>query len=171
MLTSSLCCVMLCLVAQLCPTLCDPMDCSPPGSSVHGILQSRILEWVAMPSSRGSSQPRDWTQVSCIAGKFFTTEPAREAPPSSLLLTKYQMILLWLLSSSLEMDKIDKIFLVFVIQELSLVQPFVTPQTVAFQSSLYFTTSRTLLKFISLSQWCYLTSHALPPSSFAFNLS
>ena len=46
------------------PTLCDPIDCSPPGSSVHGILQARILEWVAMPSSRGSSQPRNRTQVS-----------------------------------------------------------------------------------------------------------
>ena len=51
------------------------MDFSPPGSSVHGILQARILEWVAMPSSRGSSQPRDQTQVSCIASRFFTTEP------------------------------------------------------------------------------------------------
>ena len=51
---------------QLCPTLCNPMDCSPPGSSVHGILQARILEWVAMPSSRGSSQPRDQTCVSYI---------------------------------------------------------------------------------------------------------
>ena len=57
---------MLCVLhAQLCPTLCDPMDCSPPGSSVHGILQARILEWVAIPFSRGSSQPRDQTQVSC----------------------------------------------------------------------------------------------------------
>ena len=45
---------------RLCLTLCDPMDCSPPGSSVHGIIQARILEWVAMPSSRGSSWPRDW---------------------------------------------------------------------------------------------------------------
>ena len=54
---------------QSCLTLCDPMDCSPPGSSVHGILRTRILEWVAMPSSRGSSQPRDWTcifYVPCI---------------------------------------------------------------------------------------------------------
>ena len=47
------------LLLQLCPTLCEPMDYSPPGSSVHGILQARILEWVAMPSPRGSSQPRD----------------------------------------------------------------------------------------------------------------
>ena len=50
-----------------------PMDCSPLGSSVHGVLQARILEWVAIPSSRGSSQPRDRTKVSRIAGRFFTT--------------------------------------------------------------------------------------------------
>ena len=54
------------LVAQLCLTLCDPMAWSPPGFSVHGILQARILEWVTIPFSRGSSQPRDQTQVSCI---------------------------------------------------------------------------------------------------------
>ena len=48
------------------PTLCDPLDCNPPGSSVHGILQARILEWVVMPSSRGPSQPRDWTHVSYV---------------------------------------------------------------------------------------------------------
>ena len=50
--------ILLCVSAQLCPPLCDPMGCSPPGSSVHGILQARVLEGVAMPSSRGSSQPR-----------------------------------------------------------------------------------------------------------------
>ena len=60
------------LVLQTCPTLCDPMDCNPPGSSVHGILQARILEWVAIPFSRGSSRPGDRTWVSCIAGRFFT---------------------------------------------------------------------------------------------------
>ena len=54
----------------------DPMDCSPPGSSVREISQARILEWVATSFSRGSSQPRDQTHVSCIAGRFFTTEPA-----------------------------------------------------------------------------------------------
>ena len=54
------------------PTLCDPVNCSLPGSSVHGVLQARIPEWVAVPFSRGSSQPRDQTQVSCIAGGFFT---------------------------------------------------------------------------------------------------
>ena len=61
-------CVCLCvLVTQSCPTLCNPMDSSPPGSSVHGILQARILEWIiTIPFSRGSSQPRDQTQISCI---------------------------------------------------------------------------------------------------------
>ena len=60
------------LVAQLCTTLCDSMDCSLPGSSVHGILQARTLEWVAFPFSRGSSRLRDQTQVSCTAGRFFS---------------------------------------------------------------------------------------------------
>ena len=64
---------MLCC-AESCPTLCNPLDCSPPGSSVHD-SQARILEWVAMPSLRGSSWPRDWTQVSHTAGGFFMSEP------------------------------------------------------------------------------------------------
>ena len=59
-------------VAHLCPTLCDPMDCSLPGSSIRGIFQARILEWVAISFSRGSSGPRDRTQVSCIVGRGFT---------------------------------------------------------------------------------------------------
>ena len=61
------------LVIQSCPTLHNHMDCSPLGSSVHEILQTSILEWVAFPFSRGSSQPRDQSQVSCTAGRFFTT--------------------------------------------------------------------------------------------------
>ena len=74
-------CVCVCvLVAQSCPTLCNPLDCIPPGSPVHGILQARILEWVAMPFSRGSSQPRDQPQVSCIAGRFLINWATREAP-------------------------------------------------------------------------------------------
>ena len=59
--------------ARSCPTLCEPTDCSPPGSSVHGISQARILQWVAVPSSRGASRPRDRTQVFGIVGGFFTT--------------------------------------------------------------------------------------------------
>ena len=66
-------------VAQSCLTLCDPMDCSLPISSVHGIFQARILEWVAISFSRGSSQPRDRTWVSCIAGRRFTVWATREA--------------------------------------------------------------------------------------------
>ena len=65
------------LVTQPCPALCNPMDCSPPGSSVYGILQARILEWIAIPFSRGFSQPRDQTQVSCIASEFFSIRATR----------------------------------------------------------------------------------------------
>ena len=63
---------MLCLVTQSCLILCDSVDCIPPGSSVHGLLQARTLEWVAIPFSRVSPLPRDQTWVSCIAGRFFT---------------------------------------------------------------------------------------------------
>ena len=66
-------------VAESYLTLCNPMDCSSRGSSVSGILQERILEGIAIPFSRGSSQPRDWTQVSHIAGRFFTIWTTREA--------------------------------------------------------------------------------------------
>ena len=65
----------------MCPTLCDPVDCSLPGSSIHGILQGKILEWVAISFSRGSSQPRDQTQVSHIAGRCFTLWVTKEAQP------------------------------------------------------------------------------------------
>ena len=67
------------LVPKSCPTLCNPMDYIPPGSSVHGVLHARILEWVAISFSRGSSWPRDWTWVSCMAGRFFTDWVTREA--------------------------------------------------------------------------------------------
>ena len=73
-------------VTQLCPTLCDPMDCSLPGSSVHGILQARVVEWVAISFFRGSSWPRDWTWVSHIGGRHFNLWDTREA----LLLIKYE---------------------------------------------------------------------------------
>ena len=72
-----------CSVTKLFLTLCNPMDCNLPGSSVHGILQVRILEWVVISSSRGSSSPRDWACISCIGRRiffffffFFTTEPS-----------------------------------------------------------------------------------------------
>ena len=64
---------------QSCLTLCEPMDCNMSGSSVHGIFQARILEQVAISFSRGSSWPRNWTQVFCIAGRFFTSRATGEA--------------------------------------------------------------------------------------------
>ena len=67
------------LVTQLCLTLCNTMYCSPPASSIHGIIHSRKLEWVAMLSSRRSSWPRNWTRISCISGGFFTVSATREA--------------------------------------------------------------------------------------------
>ena len=84
------------LHAQSCPTLCDPMDCSLPGSSVHGIFQERTLEWVAISYSRGSSQPRNWTRVSCIGSqilyKYATWESLwkqnQDTIPSELALSR-----------------------------------------------------------------------------------
>ena len=67
------------LVAQSCLTLCDPMVCSPPGSSVHRILKARILEWVAIPFSKGFPWSREGTRISCIAGGVFTVWATREA--------------------------------------------------------------------------------------------
>ena len=65
-------------VSQSCPTLCDPMDNSLPGPCAHGTLKTRILEWVAIPFFKGSSWPRDWTWVSCTAGRFFTIWATRK---------------------------------------------------------------------------------------------
>ena len=67
-------------VAQSCPALCNPGDCSIPGSSVHGIFKARVLEWVAISFSRGSSWPMDQTQVSCIAGRRFSIWATSETP-------------------------------------------------------------------------------------------
>ena len=72
------------LVAQLCLTLCDPMVCSPPASSIDGIFLARILELVAIPFSRGSSRPRDQTQVSCNVDEFLTIWATREVPDNVL---------------------------------------------------------------------------------------
>ena len=71
-------------VAQSCLTLCDPMDCCLPGSSVHGILQAIVLEWIAIPFSRGSSWPRDWTRVSRIVDRRFTVRATREVQKRTL---------------------------------------------------------------------------------------
>ena len=111
----------MCGLTQSHAILCDPMDCSLPSSSVCGIFQARILEWVAISSSRRSSQPRDWTHVSCIlAGRFFTTEP-----PGKYLCD---------LGS---------------VQLLSRVWLFATAWTAARQASLSITNSQSLLKLMS----------------------
>ena len=73
-----------CLVTQSCLTLCDPLDCNPLGSSVHGFLQTTILEWVAISFSRESSWLRGWTWISCIAGRLFTSWATREVPINCL---------------------------------------------------------------------------------------
>ena len=101
------------------------MDCSLAGSSVHGILQTRLLEWVAIPFSRGSSQPSDQTQVSCTAGSFLTIWATREA------------CVVVLNSRSVLFSR-------------SVVSNSVTPRTAAHQASLSFTISRSLLKLISI---------------------
>ena len=74
------------------PDFYDPMDCSPPGSSIHGISQVRILEWVAISLTRGSSQPRDWTRIACNAGRFFTDGATREAQKSIEIVSKVLVI-------------------------------------------------------------------------------
>ena len=94
-------CVCVCTCAQLFPTFWDPMDCSQPCFSVHGIFQVRILEWVAMPSSRGSSWPMDWTHISCISyfGRWIlyhwaTWEAHRILVLSELTLRNFTFIIL-----------------------------------------------------------------------------
>ena len=104
---------------------CDPMDCSPPGSSVHGIFQTRILKWVAMTSSMGSSPPRNQTQVSCIAGGFCTAWATREVFES--LSVRFSSV-----------------------QLFSHVQLFVTPWITACQASLSITNSWRSSKLMSI---------------------
>ena len=107
------CCCCCCLGTQACLILFDFMDCSPPGSSAHGILQPRILQWVGIPFARGSSQPRDQTQVSHIAGRFFTFWAIREALielhllPITLLVRDLQtrFLQLWALCHKLSSEK------------------------------------------------------------------
>ena len=126
-----------CLCAQSCLTLCSPMNCSPPGSSVHGNFQARILEWVAISFSRGSSQPRDRTCVSCLclklAGRFFTATD------------------LWSLWLFLQSPWFFFSWLTFQFSWVTQLCPtFVTPWRAAYQASLSITNSRSLLKLMSI---------------------
>ena len=79
-------------VAQSCPTLCDPIDCSLSGSSIHAIFQARVLEWIAISFSRGSSRPRNRTRVSRIAGRRFTIWATREAHVSKVKSLLFNML-------------------------------------------------------------------------------
>ena len=88
-----LACLCACSVAQLCPTFYDPMNCNPPGSSVHRILQAEILEWLSMPSSRGSSWSRDQTGVSCITSRFSAMEPTGRSPPTYMTIQIFPLTL------------------------------------------------------------------------------
>ena len=90
-----------CLVAQSCLTLCDSMDCSPLGSSIHGILQARTLELVAFPFSGGSFQPRDWTHISCITSRFFVVWGTREF----LLFSGIHGMSSWILDNKFEFSR------------------------------------------------------------------
>ena len=89
-------------VAQSCPTLCDPIDGSLPGSSVHGIFQARVLEWVAISFSRESSRPRDRTQVSHIVRRCFTVWATREVEVSTCIYFSALRILFYINTSGLE---------------------------------------------------------------------
>ena len=91
-LVKALCC---CLVSESCPTLCDPMDCSLPSSSVHGTFTAKILEWVAISFSRESSLPRDRTHVSSLAGRFFTIEPPGKPNKTSWREVAQSCLTLW----------------------------------------------------------------------------
>ena len=83
------------LVTQVCPTPCNPKDCNPPDISVHGFLQARVLEWIAIPSSRGSSQARDWAQF-CRQILYHPGHQRSTPPPSKK--KKEHMVSFWLLA-------------------------------------------------------------------------
>ena len=171
------------LIAQLCPTLCDLMDCGPPGSSVHGILQARILEWIAIPYSKGSSRPRNQTWVSLTAGRFLTIWATRETTSSYLLISPQSHSE----DDSADMDTRNSSLILCTqnsqkmsiwcvqfssVQSLSRVQLFVTPWTAAHQASLSITNSRSPPKPMSIES-VIPSNHfiSLSPSPPALNLS
>ena len=134
-----------CLVAKLCPTLCDPKDCSSPDYSVHGISQVRILKWVAISFSRASSQPMDQNHISCMGRQILYCWATREAHfreyHFSLFFTLFCcFIFLWALVA----------IQISSVQSLSHVQLFATPWTAARQASLSITNSQSLLKLMSI---------------------
>ena len=104
------------IITQLCLTLCDPVDCSLPGSSVHEILETRILEWVAISSCRGSSPPSDQTCVSCTLSPFRLLNNIEESPvlygrSSWIIHFKYSSVCMSIPNSLIQMEK-DKYFMI-----------------------------------------------------------
>ena len=132
-------------VTQLCLTLCHPVDCSLPGSSVHGILQARILEWVVISFSRGSSRLRNPTWVSRIVGRRFNLWATREA----LWCSSVYLLLKRFLDRPQPWQTFANMYIQFQFS-CSLVWLFVTPWTAAGQASLFITNSRSLLKLMSI---------------------
>ena len=134
-----------CLVAQLCPTLCNAMNCSPPGS----LLQARILEWVAMLFSRGSSQPRSWTQVSCIEGRF----PLQRSPGAFNFFTTRACVLnivcineaFWIVSNNMKMHPLIQGVILILKWALALIpgQVFLQSDSLHY-SCIYINTTRRL---------------------------
>ena len=105
-------------VAQSCLTLCDPMDCSLPHSSIHGIFQARVLEWIAISFSRGPSRPRDQIEVSCVAGRRFNLWATREARILEWVAISFSNAWKWKVK----------------VKSLSRVRLFTTPWTAAYQA-------------------------------------
>ena len=177
---------------QSCLYLCDLMDCSPPGFSVHGILQARIPKWVAMPSSRASFWPKDQTHiayVSCIAGRFFTAEPPGK--PQTKIANNYWAFLwrscarhfIWSIfpNSWKLLYMIELLFAESIhgrvrnwssVQLLSHIWLFETLWTEAHQASLSITNFRSLLKLVSTklvmpsNHLIFCLPFLLPPSIF-----
>ena len=146
-------------VAQSCPTLCDPMDCSPPGSSAHGILQARILEWVAISFSRGSSRPMDRTQVSRIAGRRFNLWATREAQPT---LEKQFVAQRSLVKNPMDLNS----FLSPSSSSISSSNPVDSTIEISLKSALPFLIPTCLfsLRLISFLNYCSHNQHVLPLS-------
>ena len=148
------------LVTQSCPILCTPMDCSPPGSSVFGILQARILEWVAIPFSR--TEPRSST----LQADSLPSEPPGK-PWNILRINKIFLLFLALAPYSLHLESpippasSDEYYPSFSsCQSLNHIQLFVTPWTVAHQASLSITNSWSLLKLMSIES-VMLSNHLI----------
>ena len=128
-------------VPQSCPTLCDPLDCSLPGSSIPGIFQARILEWVAVSFSRGSSPPRDWTWVTRTAGRLYHVSYQGSLNLHQVIAGHWRVL----------GSEAVRYFLKFSqsVQSLNHVWLFATPWTAAYQALLSITNSQSLLKLMS----------------------